>query len=178
MPNIHKPKNAYRPERHYVHKQSSSQDLFGTSIVSLKSEAESETNCCNSIRNSKLKTDSIRYNRVLSHFSGPKGRRFKSCHLDQKPACKGWFFCAFCTKTVDFYGLRRFPGETDCEGFCRIISDSDPVSSRPQADVEMGSYERLTAVRTGAFQTGTALSGKGSASSFMSLFDSQPMNRT
>ena len=79
---------------------------------------------------------------------------------------------------MDYSGLRRFPGETDCEGFCRIISDSDPVSSRPQADAEMGSYERLPAVRTGAFQTGTALFGKGFASSFMSLFDSQPMNRT
>ena len=153
-------------------------DLSGKPRDYAKSEAESETNCCNSIRNSKLKTDSIRYNRVLSHFSGPKGRRFKSCHLDQKPACKGWFFCAFCTKTVDYSGLRRFPGETDCEGFCRIISDSVPVSSRPQADAEMSSYERLPAVRTGAFPTGTALSGKGSASSSMLLFDSQPMNRT
>ena len=79
---------------------------------------------------------------------------------------------------MDYSGLRRFPGETDCEGFCRIISDSDSVSSRPQAEAEMGSYEQLPAVGTGGFQTGTALSGKGSASSFMSLFDSQPMNRT
>ena len=119
-----------------------------------------------------------RHNRTSVRISEPKGRRFKSCHLDQKPACKGWFFCAFCTKTVDFYGLRRFPGETDCEGFCRIISDSDPASSRPQADAELGGYERFPAVRTSAFQTGTALSGKGSASPSMSLFDSQPMNRT
>ena len=79
---------------------------------------------------------------------------------------------------MDYSGFRRFSGETDCERFCRIISDSDLVSSRPQADAEMGSYERLPAVRTGAFQTGTALSGKGSANSSMSLFDSQPMNRT
>ena len=81
-------------------------------------------------------------------------------------------------KTVDNSGFRCYPWETDCEGFCRIISDSDPASSHPQADAEVGSYEQLPAVRTGGSQTETVLSGKGSASSFMSLFDSQPMNRT
>ena len=159
-------------------KPDSSRFRIWPSINPMQCEPERETNCRFSIRNNQTYVDKSGRGRTGFVFSGPKGRRFKSCHLDQKPACKGWFFCAFCAKTVYYSGLRRFSGETDCEGFCRIISDSDPVSSRPQADVEMGSYEQLPAVGTGGFQTGTALSGKGSASSPMSFFDRQPMNRT
>ena len=81
-------------------------NLSGHPRVSAKSEPERETNCRFSIRNYQTITVNSGYKRRLFHFSGPKGRRFKSCHLDQRQAFIGWFFCAFCTKTVDFSGLR------------------------------------------------------------------------
>ena len=111
-------------------------DLSGKPRDYAKSEAESETNCCNSIRNSKLKTDSIRYNRVLSHFSGPKGRRFKSCHLDQSltgnvVSCQA-FFLPFAQSKWIFPDFADFPEKRiakDFVGLFRILSRF-PVARR------------------------------------------------
>ena len=41
-------------------------------------------------------------------------------------------FSTLCTKTVDYSGLLRFSCVTDCEGFCRILSDSDALFSHGQ----------------------------------------------
>ena len=58
-------------------------------------------------------------------------------------ACQGMsfpnrLFSALCTNSVDYSGLRQFPGETDCERFCRIIADSDLVSGRLWSADEKG----------------------------------------
>ena len=146
MPNIHEQKSRISLRGIVSIKPDGGCNLSGHPRVSAKSEPESETNCRFSIRNNQTTVDKNGYNGIPFHFSGPKGRRFKSCHLDQKPVCIGWFFCTICTKSVDFSGLRRFPGETDCEGFCRILSDSDTVSGRPQPAGEIDRKWRKQAV--------------------------------
>ena len=72
---------------------------------------------------------------------------------------------------MDYYGLRRFPGETDCEGFCRIISDSDPVSSRLQPAGEIDRKWRKQAVAGSQEWGNKDIARQGYASLEMSPFD-------
>ena len=85
----------------------------------MECEPESETNCRISIRNNQTYMDESGYGRTGFVFSGPKGRRFKSCHLDQKPGKKVLSCPAF------FYPLHKNGG------FCRIAPKFDTPGWQP-----------------------------------------------
>ena len=63
--------------------------------------------------------------------SGPKGRRFKSCHLDQKPGGKAVFCPVFLMQTAqnnriltDFWLFGRTRIATDFVGQCLVYGRS------------------------------------------------------
>ena len=55
--------------------------------------------------------------------SGPKGRRFKSCHLDQKPEQNVTFCPVFFYPLHKITGLYRIMDNSDTPGQQRILSD-------------------------------------------------------
>ena len=63
-------------------KPDSSRFRIWPSINPMQCEPERETNCRFSIRNYQTYMDESGRGRTCFDFSGPKGRRFKSCHLD------------------------------------------------------------------------------------------------
>ena len=123
MPNIHEQKSRIIPRVNVFIKQGVGYDLSGHPRVSAKSEPESETNCRFSIRNYQIITVNSGYKRIPFHFSGPKGRRFKSCHLDQKPGKKVLSCPAFFYPLHKFTGFYRIVDISDTPGQQRILSD-------------------------------------------------------
>ena len=66
----------------------------------------------------------------------------KAC---QEMSFPGRLFSTLCTKRADNSGFRRFPCVTDCEGFCRILSDYDSFFSREQTvDVIVRNQQKST----------------------------------
>ena len=100
-------------------KPDSSRCRIWPSINPMQCEPERETNCRFSIRNYQIITVNSGYKRIPFHFSGPKGRRFKSCHLDQSLSGNVISWQAF------FYPLHKNGG------FCRIAPKFDTPGWQP-----------------------------------------------
>ena len=98
--------------------------------------------------------------------SGPKGRRFKSCHLDQKSGKKVFscpvFFCPL-HKNTGFYRIADILLQPDCNGFCRIYAYNVRLACqfRAFADITKGSQAPQEMRKHIQFhQFGTGLKGR------------------
>ena len=96
---------------------------FVPAIIFVNCEPERETNCRFSIRNNQTTVDKNGYNGIPFHFSGPKGRRFKSCHLDQSLSGNVLSWQAFFYALHKNSGLFRTSPIFLRNGLRRILSD-------------------------------------------------------
>ena len=141
-------------------KQGKGWDLSGKPKEYSKCEPKRETNCRFSIPDNQTNTVNSGYKRVPFHFSGPKGRRFKSCHLDQKPEQNVTFCPVFFYALHTITGLYRIVDISDTPGQQRILSDkctlcpvpgTEPVSFSHNQTRPKGSNHHLEYDNSGLF---------------------------